>query len=134
MSEPEEKCEAGQFQYRNVFEGFDDEKSAKARKIWLAEEEVRKKKRVLPAPSKKRKGKSKSSLPKKKQRVMESTDSKEDLVANRSVDPPGGSQVGSGGEDDGKGLQEEKQVLRGGQISFRNRKIRTMNLLNSLDN
>jgi len=52
VSEPEEKCEAGQFQYRNVFEGFDDEKSAKARKIWLAEEEVRKKKRVLPAQSK----------------------------------------------------------------------------------
>ena len=135
VDESEEKQEARQFRYRNVFEGLDDEKSEEARKLWSSQEEERKKKQVGIVKSKKRKGKRKSNLPKKKHRVMESVDFKDDLEANRSVDPllPEGSQVGSGGDDAGEGLPEEKEVLRGGQIAFRNRKARTMSLLNSLN-
>ena len=110
-----------------MFEGFDEAKSIEARKQWALKETKRKRsdwKKI----SKKRNLKVAESL-RKKQRVIEDSMVPAEVKVDENGDESSLVQVPRD-DDAGDEVDMERQVnepiLRGGQISFHKRKVRTM--------
>ena len=157
----EEKLADGTFRYKNIFEGFDEAKSTEERKLWKeAEKKRRLQKSIKKKPKNKKKRKSEVKK-KKKSRKKRNKDSKNKRrksekklsprkkpkvsVADVSTSPEEekgpvvllpvvreGSHVSEPVAEEGGAVDQPRTKLRGGQISFYNRKVRTMNVLASL--
>ena len=134
----EEKAVGGVFQYRNVFEGINEEKSKKLRNAWSAKEVKRwksKSKKAAKKKQNKRKLKPKSKvLSKKRKPASVELKTGEVAVDGEDMAIDGGRVLSEEGEADVDGLPlESSSPLRGGQISFANRKNKTMKFLNELN-
>ena len=144
----EQVSSTGVFQYRNVFEGFDEEKSVKMRKEWILKEvkrnrahalktespkKVKKKKKRVQKKRKKRKNSRRPKRNRKRKKLPLVDDVKEEIEKDNSPESKSHEVVIPDvkvGED---GSRADVPRPRGGQISFMNRKERTMSLLFSLN-
>ena len=142
-------------EYKNICLGYDEHKSIEAKKHWMLKEKERKRsykevKKVKKKQKKKRKkkesGSSKSSKkkrkrkmkqrakkPRKKRRVLGEVRPKNAAVEIVKIKPRDEAEFIVPREEKSNNKENKEPKLRGGQIAFRNPKMRTMNLLEALE-